>query len=53
MLRFFAKNSNLLNLARVLAYPIVKVLPGLRTSIVVVAEKVKEFRIKERIVRWG
>ena len=53
MLRLTAKNFNLINLLRVLAYPIVKLVPSLRTTIIVIAQKIEETHIKKKIVRWG
>jgi len=53
MLKFFLKNPNLRNLARILAYPIVRVVPTLRTTIVIIAQKMEEAHVEEKIIRWG
>ena len=52
MLGFALRNLNAVNVARVLAYPLVKLVPSLRIQIVAVAEKVGN--VGERAVRrWG
>ena len=53
MVKFMLKNFNKINLLRVIAYPVIKLIPSLRTTIMIVARKVASVRSTKNIVRWG
>jgi hypothetical protein len=51
LIRITIKRPTKMNILRTLAYPLVKLKPSLRQSIIVVATKVEEPKV-EAIVRW-
>jgi SAM-dependent methyltransferase len=54
MLKFTVRNIALVNVARVVVYPLVKLVPQLRTQIVAIAQKRDTSALrKKRIRRWG
>lgn len=52
MLKFVMRNFNTINIARILAYPLLKLVPSLRMLIIAIAEKVSDVDEKS-IKRWG
>lgn len=53
MIKFMLRNPNRINLLRVVTYPVIKLVPSLRTTIVVVARKTAVVDSTKKIVRWG
>jgi hypothetical protein len=54
MLRFMLRNINQkINIARVLAYPLIKLVPSFRMQIVIVAKKSFGIAEEKHVKRWG
>lgn len=53
MFKFVSKNLNQHNILKLIAYPIVKTLPSLRQTIIVIARKAKNVPPPSAITRWG